>query len=91
MNDKLTEPNSHQVLTDVRELIAKRLDIDVAQVDAQTRMLDLPGIDSLKLLSGLVAVEDHFGVTLDEQQAMAVRTVGEIAGLVNTAIRSSGR
>lgn len=80
------EFNIKRTHTEVKILISDILNIDATEVDEGMRMLDLPGVDSLKLMQGLLAVEEHFGITLDEERALAVRTVGEIATLVDLAI-----
>ena len=52
-------------------------------------LVDLPGVDSLKVLQGLVAIEDRFGVAVDPDEAVAVSTVAQIANLVSQAVRDS--
>ncbi|GAA0395418.1 acyl carrier protein [Streptomyces luteireticuli] len=75
-----------RVLEEVRGLIADHLEIPLPEVTAETLLLDLPGVDSLKLLQGLLAVEDHFGITLDEDDAPAVRSIAQVAALVAAAL-----
>jgi acyl carrier protein len=46
-------------------------------------------LDSVGLLTLVVGLEDHFRVALQEQDAAAVRTVGDLASLV--AARAEAR
>ncbi|MFD8687478.1 acyl carrier protein [Streptomyces sp. NPDC059651] len=77
-----------RVLEEVRELIANHLKVPLDEVTPETQLLDLPGVDSLKLLQGLLAVEDHFGITFDEDEAPAVRSIAQVAALVAEAVNS---
>ncbi|MFJ9775024.1 acyl carrier protein [Kitasatospora sp. NPDC101157] len=77
-----------RVLEEVRGLIADHLKIPLSEVTAETQLLNLPGVDSLKLLQGLLAVEDHFDIAFDEDEAPAVRSVAQVAALVAEALSS---
>lgn len=82
------ETDHARVLEEVRGLIADHLKIPLAEVTPETQLLDLPGVDSLKLLQGLLAVEDHFDITFDEDEAPAVRSIAQVAELVVEALNS---
>ena len=84
----MSDSTRAEVLRTVREMIAQRLEVDLAEVRPDTRLLDLPKVDSLRLLQGLLAVESHFGVTIDEDRAFVARTVEQIADLVVDAQRA---
>ena len=73
----------------VRELIAKHLEVDVDQVQPDARLLDLPRMDSLRLMQGILIVEEKFGVQVDESRAIVVRTVAEVSDLVAEALRDA--
>lgn len=80
-----------RILQAVRKIVATHLQLDLDQAQPETRLLDLPGADSLKLLQGVVEIEDTFGVTVDPDRGAAVQTVAEVADLVYQAVRDSGR
>lgn len=86
----MSDNSRDQIVQTVREMIAQRLELDLTSVRSDTRLLDLPEVDSLRLLKGLLAVEAHFGVKVDEDRAFAARTVGEIADLVVDAKQRAG-
>jgi acyl carrier protein len=69
--------------TAVRELAAKQYGGDPATVD-----VDLPvdqlGIDSLGYMEFLFELEDHVGYPIPQQEAAAVRTLRELAALVDS-------
>ena len=41
-------------------------------------ILELPGADSVRLMRVMSAIEDRFGILLDDDVVFGVRTVGEI-------------
>ena len=80
-------------LTAIRELAAKQYGGNPATVD-----VDLPvdqlGIDSLGYLEFLFELEDHVGYPIPQEAAAAVRTLRELASMVdslNPAANSAAR
>ena len=68
----------------LRELLAKEFAIERARLVPEARLEDLE-IDSLRMIEIAFAVEDAFGVKIDEEpaQLMArVRTLGDFAAYV---------
>lgn len=70
-----------EVLTLVREHLAEELEVDVGRIDAGTRFKDLDA-DSLDLYELVMELEDRYGVTVSEQQATQIKTVGDAVGFV---------
>jgi acyl carrier protein len=83
-------PDYDSVLKTVREIVAARLEIDLDAAQPDTKLLDLPGADSLKLLQGVVAIEEVFDVTIDPDRGAAVQTIGEVADLVCRSLPAGG-
>ena len=44
--------------------------------------LQSQGLDSLKVMSLVFKIEDHYGIVLDEEDADDLRSVGDLAALV---------
>jgi acyl carrier protein len=70
-------------LTAVRELAAKQYGGDPAAVDVDLPVNQL-GIDSLGYMEFLFELEDHVGYPIPQQEAAAVRTLRELAALVDS-------
>jgi len=64
--------------------------LDVAGIDARDPDADLAslGLDSLKALDLLAAMEERFGIVLTEDLAAEFRSVSRIARVVQDAMRS---
>ena len=62
--------------------------IDLAGMDAEAleltadSSLQSQGLDSLKVISLVFKIEEHFDIVLDEEDADDLRTVGDLAALV---------
>jgi acyl carrier protein len=67
-------------------LIREKLDLGGAQcpeeIDGTTRVMDLPGVDSMKLFRLLGAVELGFRINLGFEAVLQVQTVQDIERLI---------
>lgn len=57
------------------------MDADALELTADSS-LQSQGLDSLKVMSLVFKIEEHFDVVLDEEDADDLQTVGDLAALV---------
>ncbi len=74
--------NRDQVLTLVREHLAEELEIDIGRITETTRFREDLDADSLDLYELVMELEDNYGVTVSEEQATRITTVGDAVGFV---------
>jgi len=74
--------NRDQVLTLVREHLAEELEVDVERITETTRFREDLEADSLDLYELVMELEDNYGVTVSEEQATRIETVGDAVGFV---------
>jgi acyl carrier protein len=74
-----------EVLSDVCKIISEQLGTDVAEVKAESKFVDL-GADSLDTVEIMMALEEKFEITLDEEGAEKISTVQEAADLIAAQI-----
>ena len=79
-------PRSHlkqsdDTLTKVREIISEQLGTDLDAVAADAKFVDL-GADSLDTVEIMMALEEQFEITLDEEGAEKISTVQEAADMI---------
>ena len=76
------------VLAEIRAVAAAQLDLEreVQPDDDLTRDLAL---DSLRLITLAVALEDHFRIEVAEEESARVRTVSDLCQLVVRHVRAS--
>jgi acyl carrier protein len=71
-----------QVLTLVREHLAEELEVDAAEIGEGTRFKEDLDADSLDLYELVMELEDRYGISVTEEQAAKIKTVGDAVGFV---------
>lgn len=70
------------VLTLIRTHLADELELDPAQVSEDTRFKEDLEADSLDLFTLVQELEDSYGVTMSDEQAAGILTVGQAVDFV---------
>ena len=76
---------SEDTLTKVRTIISEQLGTDLDAVAADAKFVDL-GADSLDTVEIMMALEEQFEITLDEEGAEKISTVQEAADMIQEQI-----
>jgi acyl carrier protein len=76
-----------EVLSDVCKIISDQLGTELAEVKPDSKFVDL-GADSLDTVEIMMALEEKFEITLDEEGAEKISTVQEAADLIAAQIAS---
>jgi acyl carrier protein len=71
-----------EVLTLVREHLAEELEVDAAEIGEQTRFKEDLDADSLDLYELVMELEDRYGISVSEEQASKIATVGDAVEFV---------
>jgi acyl carrier protein len=71
-----------EVLTLVREHLAEELEVEAAEIKEETRFKEDLDADSLDLYELVMELEDNYGVSVSEEQATRIKTVGDAVGFV---------
>lgn len=66
----------------VKELIAKQLGKTVDQITDEKEVVADLGADSLDVVEMLMTLEEEFGITIPEDDAVNIKTVGDIIKLL---------
>ena len=74
--------SKEDVLTLVREHLAEELEVDAARIDEQTRFKEDLDADSLDLYELVMELEDNYGISVSEEQAATIKTVGDAVAFV---------
>ncbi len=70
------------VLGLVREHLAAELEIDGSRIEAGSRFREDLEADSLDLYELVMELEDTYGIRVSEEEAVAIRTVGDAVDFV---------
>ncbi len=69
----------------IKELIAKQLNKPVAEVTEDKEVVKDLGADSLDVMEMLMSLEEEYNITVAEDDAVNIKTVGDIINLINSA------
>lgn len=71
-----------EVFTLVRDHLAEELEVDAAKIEEGTRFKEDLDADSLDLYELVMELEDQYGVSVSEEQAARIATVGDAVSFV---------
>ncbi len=71
-----------QVMAKVREHLSAELDVDAGEIADSTRFKEDLDADSLDLYELVMELEDSYGISVSEQQAATIQTVGDAVDFV---------
>ena len=74
-----SSPTRSTVLADVRRIVGEQMAIDPDQIRETHHLENDVGCDSLDLVEIMMEVEDHFGVSVPDDDSDRSRTICEIA------------
>ncbi len=70
------------ILTLVRSHLAEELEVDATKIEEGTRFKEDLDADSLDLYELVMELEDRYGISVSEQQAARIETVGDAVAFV---------
>lgn len=70
------------ILVRMKTVIAEQLEVDAATVNEGTSFVDDLGADSLAIVELVLAMEEEFDVAIPDDQAEALKTVGDAVTFV---------
>ncbi|MEN2998657.1 MAG: acyl carrier protein [Brevinematia bacterium] len=61
----------------VKDLIVDQLGIDASKVTPEASFIEDLGADSIDIVELIMALEEEFGITISDEDAQKIRTVGD--------------
>jgi len=74
--------NREEILTLVRGHLAEELEVEAAKIEEGTRFKEDLDADSLDLYELVMELEDRYGISVSEEQAARIETVGDAVEFV---------
>ena len=66
----------------VKAMIAKQLKADEAAITRETRLIEDLKADSANVMVMIMDLEDKFGIMVEDDQIMKMRTVGDVVDYI---------
>lgn len=66
-----------EILAKVKEVIVDQLSVEDDDVTADASFFDDLGADSLDIVELVMALEDSFGISIPDEDAESIKTVGD--------------
>ncbi len=68
----------------IREMLANQLNVEADKINEKSRIIEDLGADSLDMIEMLMALEEEFGITVPDEDAEKLKTVGDIAKYIDS-------
>ena len=69
----------------LKEIIAEVLNVDAAEITAETTFVDDLGADSLDVFQIIMGIEEEFKIQIPQEKVEKISTVGEAVALIKEA------
>lgn len=70
------------MLEKIMDLLAKQLRIDVNTLSPDTNIIEDLGADSLDVVEMLMAIEENFGISVSDEEAVQLKTISDVADFI---------
>ena len=68
----------------VKSMLAKQLKVDEASITEDSRLIEDLKADSATVMVMIMDLEDKFGIMVEDDQIMKLRTVGDVVKYIDT-------
>lgn len=73
-----------EILAKVKEVIVDQLSVEEDDVTPEASFFDDLGADSLDIVELVMALEDSFGISIPDEDAESIKTVGDAVEYIAT-------
>ena len=70
------------IFDSVKSMIAKQLKVDEAAITRESRLIEDLKADSANVMVMVMDLEDQFGIMVEDDQIMKLRTVGDVVDYI---------
>ena len=70
------------IFENVKALIAQQLKADPATITPETRLIEDLKADSANVMVMIMDLEDNYGITVEDDQILKLRTVGDVVAYI---------
>lgn len=74
------------VLNKLKDIIANQFGIDTDELSEDTDIVADLGADSLDVVEMMMALEEEFGITIEDEKIAEMKTIGDVVDCVESMI-----
>lgn len=78
--------NRDEVVTALKETLVERLKVDAATITEEANLFEDLGLDSIDLMTVVMAVEEKFSIEVTDEELEDVTTLGQAADLLSAKV-----
>lgn len=78
-----------ELLDALRDVLVDKLKVDGTKVQPQSSLYDDLGLDSIDLMTAVMAMEERFGIEISDNELEQVTTVGDAVSLLNQKVAAN--
>jgi acyl carrier protein len=82
-----TQTKANENLTKVKAMLGKQLGKKQDDIKPESRIIEDLGADSLDIVEMLMSLEETYGITIPDDDAMALKTVAELVAYLDKNIQ----
>ena len=82
----ITKPNQ-EIFEKIRDMVADRLAVDKELVTLQANFVDDLGADSLDTVELVMAIEEQFGIEIEDEAAEKISTLAHAIDYIEKAVK----
>lgn len=81
--------NRDEVVTALKETLVDRLKVEASTITEDANLFEDLGLDSIDLMTVVMAVEEKFGIEVSDEELEDVTTLGQAADLLSAKVGSN--
>jgi len=80
---------NQQIFDSLREVLVGKIKVDAEKVKPEANLFEDLGLDSIDLMTVVMAIEERFGIEVSDKEMENVATVGEAVELLSAKVPAS--
>ncbi|MGH2720115.1 MAG: acyl carrier protein [Actinomycetota bacterium] len=81
--------SEQELLDALRDVLVEKLKVDGTKVQLQANLYDDLGLDSIDLMTAVMAMEERFGIEISDDELEQVTSVGDAVRLLGEKVTAN--